>query len=103
MTNLTRAFRALRRKGYFAKQSFWCCQTCAWAALQKMGRQDKAVFYHKQDKEYAKKYGKVYLSWAGVGQEIVNTLRYYGLTVEWSGNTDKRIMVHLGTFTIKEK
>lgn len=95
MTNLARAFRALRRKGYFAKQHFWCCQSCAWTAIKKIGRQDKAVFYHKQDTAYVKKYGKIYLCWSGVGQEIVDTLRSCGLIVEWAGSDDKCIVVHL--------
>lgn len=31
--NLNQAFKELRKLGYFARQNFWCCQSCAWAAV----------------------------------------------------------------------
>ena len=31
--NLNNAFKELRKLGYFARQNFKCCQSCAWAAV----------------------------------------------------------------------
>jgi hypothetical protein len=92
-TNLTIAFKALRRKGYFAKQNFLCCQSCAWAEIAEMGYDDKAVFYHAQDYDNYKDGQDFFLAWDGDGNEIVETLNKYGVQTEWNGNDVKRIKV----------
>jgi hypothetical protein len=91
---ITSAFRDLRKAGYFAKQNFWCCQTCGWSAIPV--EEKKVVFYHLQDGASIKKgilIKPLYLAWAGDGNEIVNILAKYGLQTEWDGSTDTRIAI----------
>jgi hypothetical protein len=45
---LNEAFKDLRKSGYFARQNFQCCQSCAWAAIPEE-KEEKVVFYHQQD------------------------------------------------------
>lgn len=92
MKNLTKAFSELRKKGYFARQNFMCCQSCGWAAVPtEYG--DRAVFYHGQDREDLKKGRDLYLAWAGNGQEIVKIFEKYGFSVDWNGDSNTRIKV----------
>jgi hypothetical protein len=91
-TNLTQAFKALRRKGYFAKQNFMCCQSCGWKEIAELGY-EKAVFYHAQDKDLYKEGYDLFLAWDGDGHEIVNVLQHYGLEVIWTGALCHRIQV----------
>jgi hypothetical protein len=67
-----KAFVALRKRGFFARMNFWCCQTCGWAAVPE-GR-DNVVFYHAQDKETMNKHGVLWLAWSGDGAAIVQEL-----------------------------
>lgn len=89
-TNLTRAFSELRSNGYFARQNFWCCQTCAWAEVP-LEKSAKAVFYHNQDYYVYKKGMTFYLSWSGDVVEIMGVLQKWGLQLVWEGSSDKRI------------
>lgn len=91
---LNKAFTALRKAGYTAKQNFLCCQSCAWNALSDK-EAEKAVFYHRQDTERMKESGELWLAWSGKGKEIVKILKEQGLTVEWEGKKGTRIMVDL--------
>jgi hypothetical protein len=91
-SKLTKAFDELRKHGYFAKEDFWCCQTCGWAAIPDE-QADKAVFYHNQDTERLQETGELYLCWSGDGQEIKTILEAEGLTVEWDGTDNTRILV----------
>lgn len=91
---LTKAFAELRKKGYFARQDFECCQSCGWASIPEE-QKDKAVFYHHQDTQDIKRMSKVYLCWSGSGNEIVDTLQKYNLPTEWDGSDNKRILVTL--------
>lgn len=94
MKNLTSAFRALRKAGYFAKQNFWCCQSCAWYAVSKENH-EKVVFYHKQDRASLAQTGKVHLAWSGDGAEICRILNVHGIETEWDGNECKRILARI--------
>jgi hypothetical protein len=89
---ITQAFRELRKKGYFARQNYWCCQSCAWASLP--SETTKAVFYHEQDNYDLKKKNSCYLSWIGNGREITDTLNKYGILTEWNGKEDTRIRIY---------
>lgn len=89
--NLTKAFRELRKAGYFAKQNFTCCQTCAWAEVP--DGVEKVVFYHQQDNESKKQGEPFYLAWSGDGHEIQRILKKNGVKTKWSGSEDKRILV----------
>ena len=89
-TNLTKAFRALRRAGYIARQNFMCCQSLAWRAIPE---DSKCVFYHKYDGVRLRNEGVVHLSWAGNGKEIVKLLKDHGLVVVGDGADEERILV----------
>ena len=92
MTNLSKAFAELRKNGYFAKQNFWCCQSCGWAALTDE-QAERAVFYNAQDYSDYKRGHDVYLSWAGDGEFISQILTKHNLELEWDGSPSHRIIV----------
>jgi hypothetical protein len=94
MSKITEAFKELRKLGYFARQNFWCCQSCAWAAVPE-NKSDKVVFYHKQDTEGLKGRGRCHLAWSGDGHEICRVLNRHGITTEWEGDSNKRILMIL--------
>lgn len=89
-TKINLAFRDLRKAGYFAKQDFWCCQSCAWSDIPDETK--KVVFYHKQDTNDLKQ-GSFHLAWAGNAHEIIDILRSCGLVVVWKEDESKRINV----------
>jgi len=89
---ITKAFKELRKKGYFAKQNFWCCQNCAWHALTDE-QAKKAVFYHSQDAENLRDTGDCHLAWSGDGQEIVDILTQNDIKVKWDGSENTRIKI----------
>jgi hypothetical protein len=97
-TNITRAFGELRGLGYFARQRFLCCQTCAWDAIPEE-KADKAVFYHEQDYQNLRNGNTFYLGWSGNGNEIVRVLTKWGLVVEWNGEDNKRIGINPNSVT----
>jgi hypothetical protein len=88
---INRAFKKLRIAGYFAKQDFWCCQSCAWSAVP--DGIEKVVFYHRQDADRFKNTGELMLAWEGDGAEIVRIFEGEGLKVNWNGNKDTRIEI----------
>ena len=89
---LTAAFRKLQKAGYFARQNFWCCQSCASEAIPEE-YSEKYVFYHRQDNECLEERTECYLAWDGDGKEIVQILQDAGLYVEWNGDSHTRILV----------
>lgn len=91
-SNLTKAFVALRKAGYFAKQNFWCCQSCAWSAIPD-DKADKAVFYHNQDNQSKLNGEPFMLAWSGDGNQICKILNENGVETKWSGDTNTRIEV----------
>lgn len=93
-TKLTKAFKELRKQGYFARQNFWCCQTCGWAAMTDE-ESDKAVFYHAQDNDDLIEDGSCHLAWSGDGKLIADILTKNGVKVDWDGNNSKRIKISL--------
>lgn len=90
--NLGKAFRELRKKGYFARQNFLCCRTCGWAAIPKE-QLSKAVFYHGQDNDDKLDGKDFYLAWDGDGKEICDILKSCGVDTDWNGDQDERIKV----------
>lgn len=110
---LDAAFAELESRGIVSRQDFWCCGTCGavaigdeMAAVRDLGIEVRGyTFYHMQDTESAVdgygiclNYGSV-LAGEGpaleIGNEIADTLRCHGLTVEWDGTWEKRISVSL--------
>lgn len=98
--NLTQAFKALRKAGYFARQNFWCCQSCAWAAVPE-DKSEKVVFFHNQDNANKLNGESFMLAWAGDGYEIVRILMDNGIKTKWDGSENTRIEV-LGDMTAED-
>lgn len=99
---LTIAFRALKQEKGFARarSNFSCCSSCALAELHGEGlrESDKVVFYHRQDADFLRRTGEVYLRFsgpAGTGEEIVEAMAARGLVVEWNGSSNTAILVTL--------
>jgi len=93
-SNLTEAFKELRKIGYFARQNFQCCQTCAWAEVPDE-KGERAVFYHNQDNSELRSTGECHLAWSGNGNEIVSVLNKHGVKTEWDGSENKRIKINI--------
>jgi hypothetical protein len=101
-TKISNAFKNLRKNGWFARMSFWCCQSCGCAAVPE-GFNNKFVFYHKQDAEAFDREGNLggknkrtmYLTHGegGDANEIVKALNNHGLNTDWNGDMNIRIMV----------
>lgn len=87
---LNTSFKELRKKGYFARQNFQCCQSCGWSMVPNE-KEKEAVFYHRQDTETISD-GHVYLSWAGNGYFLYHHFSQY-FNVEWNGSECNRILL----------
>lgn len=106
---LNQAFRSLRRDGLLAKQSYWCCLSCAASNIESEAKPGKShpigyVLYTKQAgflrDDGSGRVRKLVLNFGSlgpdsdkkgrrakaVGELIQKTLEDCGLTVEWSGN-----------------
>jgi hypothetical protein len=92
MSNLSKAFKALRKEGYFARQNFMCCQGCGWSAVPE-GREEKVVFFHSQDAARMRDGNEFYLAWSGDGNEICRVLNENGVETKWDGSNSSRIAV----------
>jgi hypothetical protein len=54
---ITQGFREIRKEGFFARQRYWCCQSCGWSAasgeIAERREKGKVItgicFYHQQD------------------------------------------------------
>lgn len=96
---IRKAFVELRKRGWFARQSFMCCQGCGCNSVPDKCK-NKFVFYHKQDAEHIRggDIDNTYGLWmshgeGGNGFEIVAILNKWGLDADWDGNMNKRIFV----------
>jgi hypothetical protein len=106
---LDMAFAELEHHGILARQDYWCCSTCGHSAAWGEVEREQAkrpingyVFYHSQDTEGAV-YGSFYLAYGAVedsesalrrvAMAIIDTLRRFGITTEWNGQTNSRILV----------
>jgi hypothetical protein len=89
---INNAFRSLRKKGYFARQNFWCCNTCGWHAVPD-NQADKVVFYHEQAADDLKDTGECWLSWSGDANEIIKTFETAGVPASWDGDVNKKIKI----------
>jgi hypothetical protein len=88
------AFKALRKQGFFARQGFFCCQSCGWAAVPE-AKGKAAIFYHKQDLDGLLQNGDLYLAWGGDAALIRKELEAAGLHVEHDGTRAQRFKVSL--------
>ena len=83
------AFKELDAAGIFARQNFWCCQSCGWADVPDTA--ETAVFYHRQDTPGIKE-GNLYLAHRGDTGAIVHILSRH-VNVHWDGTEYKRILI----------
>ncbi|MEE2037834.1 hypothetical protein Q8791_11450 [Nocardiopsis sp. CT-R113] len=108
---LTRAFRALDESGIIAREDFTCCDTCGRAALDaELGVRNSEpggaatrgyAFYHHGESLAAADGGSLYVGFesshpvrlAAVGEEVAEVLRAHGLTVEWDGDSGRKLRV----------
>ena len=97
-SKITEAFRELRKLGYFARQNYLCCQSCAWYAIPEE-KSGKVVFYHGQDNDRLKSEGKCHLGWSGDGNEIVRVLNKHGVKTIWDGSNNTRIQIDINENT----
>ncbi len=116
---LNAAFQALNAGGLIALQSpaesSEMCELAAIAEWNRIGGADSGrigfVFYHLKDVEDAVAYGELPIGYACfeqhpslhdlplmqemIGHRVKETLLRHGLTVEWSGSTNEKIIVRL--------
>lgn len=116
-------FKALRKAGFFARQNYLCCGSCAAAAADEECKKrgiTKVALYHRQDAESAwSKFvagrrvrsdvlvSALYLQYGAptdspltteeVGHEIVRIAHSLNLHVVWDGSANTRILI--GSFT----
>ena len=95
-----RAFKWLREQGFVCKPNYECCGGCGMARLEDeecVKKGGKCVFWHSQDAEMARDDNKLYLVWGSSladGWQICFALSHYGgLTVEWDGTVEHRMLV----------
>jgi hypothetical protein len=107
------AFAALETRGVICRQDFSCCGNCGSGEIltemedvRSKGLSARGyAFYHIQDTERAVDGGGVYLSFGSeekgraasecIAREICSALNSHGLTTEWNGSADQRILVKL--------
>ena len=116
------AFARLDAAGIIARQDFACCTSCAQAEIWDEVSDPTAwrgnVWFHRQDTERAVVGDGLYLGFAGrdersrlqrllggkgaeraaadspsIGREIVKALADTGLTVDWNGKVERRILL----------
>ncbi|MBS2013669.1 MAG: hypothetical protein JST00_12315 [Deltaproteobacteria bacterium] len=108
---LRRAFDLLEERGVLARENYWCCQTCAYSAIDQeiddgleAGAQIRGyVLFHSQDTDRAVESGHLLLRYGGVtadperegadaskkiGEEVVALLRSSDFEPLWSGSPD---------------
>lgn len=102
---LDAAFAELEAAGIVCRQNWTCCQTCGLAEIGEEIEPGSRgyVFYHQQDTERVLEDGSLFLAYGAcsdvkaeqleVANEIARIIRENGLTVEWDGSLEKRIMV----------
>jgi hypothetical protein len=123
---LLQAFGDLRKQGLIARANFRCCQSCAgYEISEKVSKMSKeeagkvkgCTYWHQQDEDDLKERGSLYLAYGNlettgngtvglptveVGKMVLETLKKYGLTVEWDGSEGSRIQVDLTKLIPKE-
>jgi len=98
-TKVDLLFKALRKKGYIARQNYLCCGSCGAYELGELfskkgipeGDERKAVTYCRQSGAHFKECANVYLNWGGNGNEIVQTAHELGIVCDWDGSHASRI------------
>ncbi|MFZ2150528.1 MAG: hypothetical protein WAZ12_01880 [Candidatus Absconditicoccaceae bacterium] len=85
---ITKAFKELRKNGYFARQNFWCCLTCGWSAIPDINK-DKAVFINCGIMDHLREKKQAYIRWSGDRKFIEKILRKAGLSIRRTDNPNE--------------
>ena len=103
---LTEAFDALRAARIIVAEGFTCCMSCGIDEIGGERDPDSRgfVFYHEQDVQRARSGQGLLLAYGAfggdpdrslaVGNEVAGALHAAGLTVEWDGTIQERILVN---------
>lgn len=106
---LRQTFEVLEERGVLARENYWCCQTCAYAAIDEEiaeeldagGAVRGYVLFHSQDTDRAVESGHLLLRYGGItrdperdgpeaskaiGEELVALLRSSDFAPDWSGS-----------------
>ncbi|RJR27628.1 hypothetical protein C4561_01625 [candidate division WWE3 bacterium] len=99
--DLNNAFRTLRQRGFFARQNFEDCMSCACAALPE-GDFQGYIYYHQQDAaRLREKNGCMIRFCEGklpareVGVSAVVALQEFGVHTEWNQDPSRAIFIKL--------
>lgn len=113
-SKVTKAFRALRKRGIVARRNFKCCGSCASAAIQceieampKPDRPIGAVYWHRQAEAGFRDRGVVYINFGSakdgedaygketeeIGSMLVDALKAEGVLVDWDGSPWTAVMI----------
>lgn len=104
------AFRKLNKKGILSFRNFACCRSCALSELDDYqdGTKYGYCFYTNQGKYDLKNDGEVYLSYGlmdekvvderatktkKIAEEIISTLKEFGISSEWDGKIESNILM----------
>ncbi|MBX3232238.1 MAG: hypothetical protein KIT84_19010 [Labilithrix sp.] len=111
---LSDVFDLLEDSGIFARENYWCCQSCAYAAIDEeiaealeAGEEVRGyVYFHSQDTDRAVESGELLLRFGGlsgeplrlereatqqIGEEVTTALEDAGFEVRWSGSPGEAI------------
>lgn len=111
--DINKLFKRCREVGLFARQNYWCCNSCGTAALHTDMRPKHVgwMFYHQQDADAFVWDGvedhvlrrPLWLTYGDpkgnpadtvtVGNMIVAIMSELGLQTDWDGNPNTRINV----------
>jgi hypothetical protein len=83
----------LQRNKYFARQDFWCCDSCALSAVPEY--KTRVIFYHRQAMDSMIS-GILYLNWWGQEfnmEKVKKIFESCGLIFETPPNDDVKIKV----------
>ena len=98
---INKAFRNLYEKNIIALSNFTCCGSCGTAEMSNIMEEDGFIgyaFYHMQETQCIEQTAEcniAYGEYAVVGEIVSEELKKVGLSVDWDGNLDTRILVSL--------
>ena len=94
---LNAVFSTLRKEGFVAKESFWCCKYCAWEHLKDFPNNTNIVFYSKSEggNSISNKEIKniLNLNWQGDANRIIEVLNDNGFNVIWDNDNNSCIQI----------
>lgn len=93
---LTKAFRQLRKLGYFAKRKLACCRSCAYYEIP--DDKQNLYVYTSYNEEQLKKEGIDYLYWSAPNDdasEIIKVLKANNIKATWNKDPNTAIKIDL--------